>query len=75
MNYSYIRCKKNVTKQNKTQKKNKRPTKTAKTIIPDSEQAELIPEDILEESEQGIDSSTPCIFDLIVYRDNVKRKT
>ena len=34
----HIRCKKNVTKQNKTQKKNKRPTKTAKTAIPDSEQ-------------------------------------
>ena len=26
----HIRCKRNVTKQNKTQKKNKRPTKTAK---------------------------------------------
>ena len=59
----YIRCKKNVTKQNKTQKKKKRPTKTTKT---DSEQAELIPEDILEESEQGIDSSIPCKFDQIV---------
>ena len=68
----HIRCKKNVFKQNKTQKKNKRPTKTA---IPDSEQAELIHEDILEESEQGIDSSTPCKFDQIVYRDNVKGKT
>ena len=68
----HIRCKKNVTKQNKTQKKKKRPTKTA---IPDSEQAELIPEDILEESDQGIDSSTPCNFDQIVYRDNVKGKT
>ena len=43
-----IRCKKNVTIQNKTQKR-KRPTKTAKTVIPDSEQAELIPENILEE--------------------------
>ena len=60
----HIRCKKNVTKQNKTQKKNKRPTKTA---IPDSEQTELIPEDILEESKQGIDSSTPCKFDQIAY--------
>ena len=70
-----IRCKRNVSKQNKTQKKNKRPTKTAKTAIPDSEQAELIPEDILEESEQGIDSSIPCNFDQIVYRDNVKGKT
>ena len=70
----HIRCRKNVTKQNKTQKKNKRPTKTA---IPDSEQdqAELIPEDILEESDQGIDSKTPCKFNQIVYRDNVKGKT
>ena len=66
----HIRCKKNVTKQNKTQKKNKRPTKTTKT---DSE--ELIPEDILEKSEQEIDSSTPCKFNQIVYRDNVKGKT
>ena len=34
----------------KTWKKKKRPTKTVKTLIPDSEQAELIPEDILGES-------------------------
>ena len=47
----HIRCKKNVTKQNRTKKKNKRPTKT-KTAKTDSEQAELIPEDVLEESEQ-----------------------
>ena len=67
----HIRCKKNVTKQNRTKKKNKRPTKTQT----DSEQAELIPEDILEESEQRIDSSIPCKFDQIVYRDNVKGKT
>ena len=43
------------------------------------EQQELIPEDIpedmLEESEQRIDSSIPCKFDQIVYRDNVKGKT
>ena len=69
----HIRCKKNVTKQNRTKKKKKRPTKT-KTAKTDSEQAELIPEDILEESEQIIDSSTPCKFDQIVYRDNVKGK-
>ena len=70
----HIRCKKNVTKQNRT-KKNKRPTKT-KPAKTDSEQAaKLIPEDILEESEQRIDSSTPCKFDQIVYRDNVKGKT
>ena len=69
----HIRCKKNVTKQNRT-KKNKRPTK-AKPAKTDSEQAaELIPEDILEESEQRIDSSTPCKFNQIVYRDNVKGK-
>ena len=65
----YIRCKKNVTKQNRRKKKNKRPTKTQ------TEQADLILEDILEESEQRIDSSTPCKFDQIVYRDNVKGKT
>ena len=67
----HIRCKKNVTKQNRTKKRNKRSTKT--------EQQELIPEDIpedmLEESNQGIDSSIPCKFDQIVYRDNVKGKT
>ena len=69
----HIRYKKNVTKQNRT-KKNKRPTRPTKTKT-DSEQAELIPEDILEESEQRIDSSTPCKFDQIVYRDNVKGNT
>ena len=67
----HIRCKKNVTKQNRTKKRNKRPTKT--------EQQELvledIPEDMLEESNQGIDSSIPCKFDQIIYRDNVKGKT
>ena len=71
----HIKCKKNVTKQNRTKKKNKRPTKTQT----DSEKAELIsediPEDILEESEQRIDSNIPCKFDQIVYRDNVKGKT
>ena len=30
---------------------------------------------MLEESDQGIDSSIPCKFDQIVYRDNVKGKT
>ena len=30
---------------------------------------------MLEESEQRIDSSIPCKFDQIVYRDNVKGKT
>ena len=47
----HIRCKKNVTKQNRTKKKNKIPTKT-QTAKSDSQQVELIPEDILEESEQ-----------------------
>ena len=64
----HIRCKKNVVKQNRRQKKNNRPTRN-KT---DSED---IPEDILEGSEQSIDSSIPCKFDQIVYRDNVKGKT
>ena len=74
----HIRYRKNVTKQNRTKKRKKRPTKRptkTKTAKTDSEQAELIPEDILEESEQRIDSSTPCKFDQIVYRDNVKGKT
>ena len=68
----YIRCQKNVTKQNRRRKKNKRPTKTQTKadLIPED-----IPEDILQESEQGIDSSIPCKFDQIVYRDNVKGKT
>ena len=64
----YIRCQKNITKQNRRRKKKKRPTKT-------QTEADLIPEDILQESEQGIDSSIPCKFDQIVYRDNVKGKT
>ena len=34
-----------------------------------------IPEDMLEESKQRIDSSIPCKFDQIVYMDNVKGKT
>ena len=36
---------------------------------------EEIPEDMLEESKQRIDSSMPCKFDQIVYMDNVKGKT
>ena len=64
----HIRCKTNRTR---AKKRNKRPTKT--------EQAKLvpkdIPEDMLEESNQRIDSSIPCKFDQIVYRDNVKGKT
>ena len=64
------RCKKNVTRKNKTKKRTKRPTKTnTETDL------EEIPEDILEESKQRIDSSMPCIFDQIVYMDNVKGKT
>ena len=60
------RCKKNVTKQNKTKKRTRRPTIT---------DLEEIPEDMLEESKQRIDSSMPCKFDQIVYMDNVKGKT
>ena len=36
---------------------------------------EEIPEDMLEESRQRIDSNIPCKFDQIVYMDNVKGKT
>ena len=60
------RCKKNVTKQNKTKKRTRRSTIT---------DLEKIPEDMLEESKQRIDSSMPCKFDQIVYMDNVKGKT
>ena len=59
-------CKKNVTKQNRTKKRTRRPTKT---------DLDEIPEDMLEESKQRIDSSIPCKFDQIVYMDNVKGKT
>ena len=70
----HIRFKKNVRNKNRRKKKDKRPTKSQT----DSDQAVLpedIPEDILVESEQNIDSSIPCKFDQIVYRDNVKGKT
>ena len=60
------RCKENVTKQSRRKKRNKRPTKI---------DLDNIPEDMLEESKQGIDSSMPCKFDQIVYMDNVKGKT
>ena len=65
------RCKENVIKQNRRKKKNKRPTKTET----DTTGLDVIPEDMLEESNQGIDSSMPCKFDQIVYMDNVKGKT
>ena len=64
-------CKKNVTKQNKTKKRTRRPTKTET----DTTDLDVIPEDMLEESRQRIDSSMPCKFDQIVYMDNVKGKT
>ena len=65
----HTRCKK-VTRKNNT-KRTRRPTKTE----PDITDLEAIPEDILEESRQRIDSSIPCKFDQIVYMDNVKGKT
>ena len=49
----------------------KRPTKTET----DTTDLDVIPEDMLEESRQRIDSSIPCKFDQIVYMDNVKGKT
>ena len=60
------RCKQNVTRENKTKKR------TRRTTITDLEE---IPEDMLGESKQRIDSSMPCKFDQIVYMDNVKGKT
>ena len=58
----HTRCKK-VIKKNKTKKRTRKPTNT---------DLEEIPEDMLEESRQRIDSSIPCKFDQIVYMDNVK---
>ena len=66
----HTRCKK-VTRKNKTNKRTRRPTKTE----PDTTDLETIPEDMLEESRQRIDSSLPCKFDQLVYMDNVKGKT
>ena len=69
----YIRCKKNVTKtEQNTEEEKKRPTKTEQQ---ETDFLRDIPEDMLEESNQGIDNSIPCKFDQIVYRDNVKGKT
>ena len=61
------RFKKNVAKQNRTKKRTNGPTKT--------EDLGKIPEDMIEESKQRIDSSMPYKFDQIVYMDNVKGKT
>ena len=66
----HTRCKK-VTRKNKTKKRTRRLTKTET----DKTDLETIPEDMLEESRQRIDSSIPCKFDQIVYMDNVKGKT
>ena len=61
----HTRCKK-VIRKNRTKKRTRKPTNT---------DLEEIPEDMLEESRQRIDSSMPCKFDQIVYMDNVKGKT
>ena len=61
----HTRCKK-VTKKNKTKKRTRKLTNADLKEIPD---------DMLEESRQRIDSSIPCKFDQIVYMDNVKGKT
>ena len=61
----HTRCKK-VTKKNKTKKRTRKPTNT---------DLEEIPEDMLEEIRQRIDSSMPCKCDQIVYMDNVQGKT
>ena len=57
----HTRCKK-VPKNNKTKRTRKLTTSDLKAI----------PEDMLEESRQRIDSNIPCKFDQIVYMDNVK---
>ena len=59
------RCKK-ITKNNKTKKRTRKLT---------TSDLKALPEDMLEESRQRIDSSIPCKFDQIVYMDNVKGKT
>ena len=61
----HTRCKK-VTKKNKTKKRTRKLTNA---------DLEEIPEDMLKESRQRIDSSIPCKFDQIVYMGNVKGKT
>ena len=56
------RCKK-IPKNNKTKKRTRKLT---------TYDLKAIPEDMLEESRQRIDSNIPCKFDQIVYMDNVK---
>ena len=58
----HTRCKK-IPKNNKTKKRTRKLT---------SSDLKVIPEDMLEESRQRIDSNIPCKFDQIVYMDNVK---
>ena len=55
-------CKK-IPKNNKTKKRTRKLTTSDLKVIPD---------DMLEESRQKIDSNIPCKFDQIVYMDNVK---
>ena len=57
----HTRCKK-IPKNSKTKRTRKLTTSDLKAI----------PEDMLEESRQRIDSNIPCKFDQIVYMDNVK---
>ena len=57
----HTRCRKNP-KNSKTKRTRKLTTSDLKTI----------PEDMLEESRQRIDSNIPCKFDQIVYMDNRK---
>ena len=56
----HTRCKK-IPKNNKTKRTRKLTTSDLK----------VIPEDMLEESRQKIDSNIPCKLDQIVYMDNV----
>ena len=57
----HTRCKK--IPKNKTKKRTRNLT---------TSDLKVIPEDMLEESRQRIDSNIPCKFDQIVYMDNVK---
>ena len=53
-------------------KKNPKNSKTKRTRKLTTSDLKAIPEDMLEESRQRIDSNIPCKFDQIVYMDNRK---
>ena len=72
----HIRCQRNDSRHTQKQKN---PTKSSNSEAANSEDVEdleeMLDEDILEESNQNIDSNKPCKFNPLVYRDNVNDKT